>query len=403
MSLFQVLKERTFALLWSGQTASRLGDSLYRIALSWWVLQKTGSATTMGAVLIFSFTPLLIFLLIGGAVADRFPRMRLMFASDILRGVLVAIVALLAALDALQVWHILLASIVFGFVDAFFQPAYAAIMPEIVPAELLNGANSLSSLSGQLSGVVGPALGAFIIQAGSTSLGFALDSASFFIAALCVLPMLRLKITEDYHKPEDGILSGIKDGLLTVRNSPWLWITILVFGFANVTTAGPMAVALPFLVKNTLRADVNVLGLILSANAVGSIVGTIGMGLFKKMHRRGLIAYGASILFALMLVVTGLTISVAVLLAAGFVFGIGMSIFGMIWVKSVQDIVPLEKLGRVFSVDLLGSFVLLPIGFGISGWLTDRIPASTVFILGGGLSIVMFLAALLHPAIREFD
>ena len=109
------------------------------------------------------------------------------------------------------------------------------------------------------------------------------------------------------------------------------------------------------------------------------------------------------LLVALMLVVTGLTTSVAVLLAAGFVFGIGMSIFGMIWVKSVQDIVPLEKLGRVFSVDMLGSFVLLPIGFGISGWLTDRIPASTVFILGGGLSIVMFLAALLHPAIREFD
>src|SRR5437763_4098374 len=119
MALFASLKHRPFALLWSGQTISRLGDSLYRIALAWWVLQKTGSAVAMGTVLICAFTPMLLFLLLGGVAVDRLPRLRLMLASDLLRGGIVAAVALLAFADRLELWHIYLASLVFGFVDAF--------------------------------------------------------------------------------------------------------------------------------------------------------------------------------------------------------------------------------------------------------------------------------------------
>src|SRR5829696_9717381 len=124
MSLFLALKHRSFALLWTGQTISRLGDSLYRIALSWWVLEKTGSAVTMGTVLIFSQIPLLLFLLIGGVVVDRLPRIRIMFVSDVLCGLVVTFVAFFSWLELLEIWHIYIASILFGFVEAFFFPAY---------------------------------------------------------------------------------------------------------------------------------------------------------------------------------------------------------------------------------------------------------------------------------------
>src|SRR4051812_28071872 len=129
LTMLRALGCRPFALLWSGQTISRLGDSLYQIALAWWVLEKTGSAVIMGTVLICSFMPMLLFLLLGGAVVDRLPRLRVMLVSDLLRGVLVAGVAVLAASGALEVWHIFVASIVFGGVDAFFQPAYSATVP----------------------------------------------------------------------------------------------------------------------------------------------------------------------------------------------------------------------------------------------------------------------------------
>ena len=144
MNVLSSLKHRPFALLWTGQTTSRLGDSLYRIALSWWVLEKTGSAVAMGTVLIFSQVPMLIFLLIGGVVVGRLPRIRIMFSSDVLSGLVITFVTVFAWLDLLQIWHIYLASMLFGFVEAFFFPAYQAVIPQITPSDLLNSANSLN-------------------------------------------------------------------------------------------------------------------------------------------------------------------------------------------------------------------------------------------------------------------
>ncbi|HKI52595.1 MAG TPA: MFS transporter, partial [Anaerolineales bacterium] len=137
MNILRSLKHRPFALLWSGQTISRLGDSLYRIALAWWVLEKTGSAVAMGTVLIFSQIPLLVFLLIGGVIVDRFLRIRVMFASDIVSGLVITFIAVFSWLDLLQIWHIYIASMIFGFVEAFFFPAYRAIIPQITTPEML--------------------------------------------------------------------------------------------------------------------------------------------------------------------------------------------------------------------------------------------------------------------------
>ncbi|HEY9526337.1 MAG TPA: MFS transporter, partial [Anaerolineales bacterium] len=178
MNVLRSLRHRPFAWLWTGQTTSRLGDSLYRIALSWWVLEKTGSAVAMGTVLIFSQIPLLLFLLIGGVVVDRLPRIRIMFVSDVLCGLVVTFVAFFSWLELLEIWHIYIASILFGFVEAFFFPAYQAVIPEITPSELLTSANSLSGLSQRVTGIVGPALGATLVAAGGTSVTFALDALS---------------------------------------------------------------------------------------------------------------------------------------------------------------------------------------------------------------------------------
>jgi MFS family permease len=105
MTLFKSLTVRPFALLWSGQQLSALGDSIYRVALAWWVLEKTGSAKAMGTIFIFTSTPMLVFLLIGGVAVDRHSRARVMFLSDILRGLLIGIVALLAFSHRLEYLH----------------------------------------------------------------------------------------------------------------------------------------------------------------------------------------------------------------------------------------------------------------------------------------------------------
>ena len=126
ISSFHALRQRPFALLWSGQTISSLGDRFYQVALAWWVLEKTGSAVVMDTVLICSTVPMLVFLLLGGALVDRWPRLPVMLLSDLLRGLAVGLIAALAFVNLLQVWHIYIISLIFGLVDAFFQPAYRA-------------------------------------------------------------------------------------------------------------------------------------------------------------------------------------------------------------------------------------------------------------------------------------
>ncbi len=418
LNLFKSLTHRPFALLLGGQTTSRLGDSLFRITLAWWVLEKTGSATAMGTVLIFSSVPMLIFLLIGGVATDRFPRLRIMLLSDVFNGIVVALITGMAFFGWLEVWHIYIASVFFGLVSAFFHPAYTATVPEITPRELLPSANSLTSLFQRGTSIIGPAIGASIVAFGGTPLAFGLDALSFGISAVCILLILRsnpeLNVAPKTLLPVDGeaaapasrglrqAFKDLREGYMAVIASPWLWITIVIFGFVNATNS-PMSVSLPFLIKNNLHADVGVLGLFTSMSAIGFVVGAIGLGSFKKLHHRGLLAYVATLLSGAAIAVFGLTVSIPILAGAAFLEGFFISIFGLIWTNSLQELVSRELLGRVSSIDALGSFVLLPIGYGICGWATDLIGAPLVFLIGGGLTAILALLGLTSRSVRSLD
>lgn len=405
MSLFRSLAHRRFALLWAGQTISRIGDFLYEIALAWWVLQKTGSAVAMAGVLIFSFTPMLLFLLIGGVAVDRYPRLKLMLASDLLRGVVVVLVAALAFGQRLEIWHVYIASLIFGLVDAFFQPAYTALVPEITSSEDLPSANALTNMSAQMGRIVGPALGATMIALVGTSGAFFFDGLSFFASAACLAPLLAS--SSPPARPADSqansILRDMREGIETVLRSPVLWISISVFALSNITLAGPYSVALPFLVKDHLRADVGTLGLLYAIFPIGYVIGGAWLGRLVKIRHRGLIAYASLLIAGLMLLTFGLSVPLVALVLAALINGAALEIESLIWTNILQETVPSERLGRVSSIDSLGSFVLLPVGFAITGWATDQLGAASVFVIGGGLTAIFALLALCHPAIRTFD
>jgi MFS family permease len=405
MALFRSLANHRFALLWSGQTISRIGDFLYEIALAWWVLQKTGSAVAMAGVLIFSFTPMLLFLLIGGVAVDRYPRVKLMLASDLLRGAVVTLVAVLAFGQQLEIWQVYIASLIFGLVDAFFQPAYTALVPEITSSEDLPSANSLTSMSMQMGRIVGPALGATIIALVGTSGAFVVDGISFFVSAACLAPLLASSAPPS--RPADSqassVLRDMREGIETVLRSPVLWISIIVFALSNITLAGPYSVALPFLVKDHLRADVGTLGLLYAIFPIGYIIGGAWLGRLARIRRRGLTAYAGLMIGGLMLLTFGLPVPLVALVLAALINGAALEIESLIWTNILQETVPGERLGRVSSIDSLGSFVLLPVGFAITGWATDQLGAAPVFLIGGGLTAILAIVAMAHPAIRALD
>jgi MFS family permease len=406
MAFLRALRVREFALLWGGQTISRLGDSLYRIALSWWILEKTGSAVAMGMLAVFSLVPMLLFLLVGGVVVDRLPRFRIMLASDIINTLVVGMVAALAYTDHLLLWHVYAVSVAFGLAEAFFSPAYIASVPQIVPPDELPSANSLTSLSWQLSGVIGPTIGAIIIADGGTPLAFGLDSTSFLISAACLLPLRHIRPpapAESATTPRTTPIADLRDGWRIVAASPWLWVTILVYAFINVTDSGPRNVALPFLIHDHLGLQVEALGLVASSFSIGSVSGAVVLGHLKRIRHRGTLLYGSAAMGGLMIMGYGLAPSLTVLLAAAFVYGLTFSAIALVWTNTLQEMVPPEMLGRVSSIDALGSFVLMPIGFALAGWLTDKIGPVQVFVIGGCGTITMAALAYLHPGVRSLD
>ena len=408
MSIFKSLTHRPFALLWSGQFLSTVGDSIYRVALAWWVLEKTGSARAMGTVFIFSSVPLLLFLLLGGVTVDRYARARVMLYSDALRGALVFAITFLAFGHRLEVWHLYVASLIFGGVGAFFRPAYTAIIPEITPREYLPSANGLTTVSMQVSEIFGPALGAYVVSLWGTPAAFGFDGLTFVVSIFCLLPLVKLAAdTAPLKKERGSVLQDFREGLDVVRKSSWLTITMVIAALGNITMAAPFAIALPFLVKQHLNGSVGSLGLLYSALAVGSILGTLlGASLMERikgLRARGLFAYSLWIVGGLLIVVFGLPVTIYGVAAAALLAGAAFAVPNLIFLTTLQELIPGALLGRVSSIATLGAFALIPVGSGLVGWATDHMGAPNIFILAGILTAGLAALALIHPAIRRLD
>ena len=425
MALFRSLSVRPFALLLAGQTLSRVGDFLYQVVLAWWMLEETGSALAVGTVFVFALLPALLFGLIGGVAVDRFPRIPIMLLSDVLRGVLITGVAVASFNDALLVWHVYAVSLLFGIVDAFFQPAYFALVPALVPEGDLPSANSLSSMTFQLGRIAGPPLGALLIGLGGTSLGFLVNGLSFFLSAAFLVPLLGMvrrsggageqgmRGPDESRGAEKRLRSGrqsaaafvaeLREGFAVLARSPILWIGITAAALCNPLLTGPYYVALPFLVEESFAGQVNVLGLLYALFPIGFVLGGVWLGRKTTLRRRGRTFFLGAMVTALCLAVFGLPVTLVVLGLAAVINGLGQETASLTWTHLLQELTPPEKLGRVASIDSLASTTLLPLGFLLAGAITEAWGAAAAFLVGGGLAAIIYGLPLLHPAVRRFD
>ena len=406
LTTFRSLKHRKFSSLLAGQTLSRLGDFLFQIAIVWWILEKTGSAAAMSAVMAFTVLPMLLFVLVGGVVVDRMPRGLLLFLSDTSRCFIMVIGTWLAFTDQLTVWEIYVIALLFGLADAFFMPAYTALIQQIIPQDDLPSANSINSLSMQFGRIAGPALGGLIAGFGGTAAAFAINAVSFFIGAMTVVPLLSTPAPERQQHDESTpqpLFADLREGFQTIMASPILWITILVAALINITLSGPYSVGMPFLVKEQIGGGEKMLGFLYSIFPIGYAIASLVMGNFQRLRYRGIIFYICGAIAGLGLGIFGLNVSIVILVIAALFNGAALEIENLVWTNLLQELVPPEKMGRVSSLDMLGSFVLLPIGFGFTGWLIDKVGVQTVFIAAGGATIILSLLTLLHPDIRKVD
>lgn len=401
--ILRSLQHRPFALLWIGQAVSGLGDSLYRVALAWWVLERTGSATAVGGILVCSFAPTVLFTLLGGVAVDRFRRPAVMLASDLLRVGVTSTIAVLAAGRTFQLWQVYAASLLFGTFGAFFQPAYTAVIPEITPRDALPSANALTGLAQQFAGIVGPGPGAAIVARWGTATAFGLDALSFLWSATCLAPLLGRASPPRRGRAQTAILADLREGNRFVITVPWLWVTIVFASLVNISYSGPWSVALPFLVKEHMHASIGSLGLVYSALSLGFALGAVWLGRAARLRRRGGVAYGGWIVGGAMTCLLGLPMPLVVSVAVVLIAGVAEAAFALVWTNTLQELAHQELLGRIASIDLVGSLIFLPAGYALTGWATDRLGPSVVFIIGGAATLGLAGLVLAHPAIHNLD
>ncbi len=408
---FSSLRQRSFRYLWIGQTISRFGDRIYEIALAWYILSRTHSPTAMGAVLIASFLPTIVLLLIGGVVADRLPRLAIMLASDLARGLLVLAMTILLWINLLSFWVILSIAFCFGVMDAFFGPAYSAVVPEIVPTSALASANALRVLSGRAMAILGPTLGAGLIAVGGTRMAFAVNSLTFFFSAICLTLAIARAASTSWRPrtPEresramsiTAFLHALHEGGVTVRTLPWIWITIILAGVANLFGSGAASVALPFYVEQTLHSPL-LYGWLTAATAAGSITAAIWYG-GRTWRHRGPLIYSFFMANFLVLSAIGAFPIPPVILGAMFLYGLCETMLGLAWMTALQEYVPNEQMGRVTSLDQFGSYVGIPLSYALGGVLTSFSGSSAVLLWSGLLATGTVSLGWLSRSVRQLD
>jgi DHA3 family tetracycline resistance protein-like MFS transporter len=392
-----------FRRYFAGQAISQVGDFVFFVALPWQVLVLTGSAADLGGVYSTYFAAQLILLLAGGVLTDRVSRRTLVVLSDVLQGILVGAVALLAGTGTIAVAHLYIFGALFGAAQAFAMPALSAFLPETVPKADLQAANSVYQGTRTLALIGGPALGALLIAVGGTPSAFAFDAASFAVSAV-LLWSARAGITpprSSERKPP--VVAQVREGWRYVARVPWLWITILVFAIVNAAEAGPRGVVLPAFVALDLGGGPTAIGLVLSTMAAGSLVGFFLPSFLPPIRRRGLVAYAATALFGVSIALMAFSPNLVGILALGFVHGLAVAVFSLMWQTAMMEQVREDIRGRVFSLDELGSFVLLPFSFFACGILSVLYGPRLV-LLGGGLIVMLCAAAgLLYLPAHRFE
>lgn len=405
VGIFVPWRHREYRLLAGGALTSLLGDGLFIVALPLLVYGLSNVPTAMAVVGIVWTGSQLLLLLVGGWASDRFPRRRMMVVADLIRAAAIGGIGLLAVLDSLVLWHVMVLGAFVGAGNAFFNPAATAIVPELVPEAELPQANAFLSVARPLmSRLVGPALGGLVVFAWGPGVAFLLDAATFLLSA-ALLSAIR-RHPAQLGAPVVASARALREGFGFVRSQPWCWAWLLAAAFGLLAVTGPVDMLLPYVLRNDMglgqdRAAL-AFGAILGFGGLGSVVMSVGVGQRGLPRRFVTGMYVAEALGVGMLAVYGLMTAVWHAVVAALFLNAMFAYTDIAWTTMLQRLVPRHLLGRVSSLDWLTSLGLIPLSFAIAGPLATQFGSRTVLVAGAaaGVAVIGALFALV-PSVRE--
>ncbi len=401
IALVQLATHREPRLLVTGQTISQFGDGVALVALTLLVLDTTHSASKLAWFVAARMTPLVIFLLVGGAIVDRFSRRLLLLISDCVRAVLTAILVVLIATGHLNFDELLVFAVLFGTFDAIFMPAITAITPEIVPEELLPAMNAVRPLANNLMGqMIGPAVGG-VIAAASTSWAIGVDGATFVISA-CALFMMK-PTPAPSRTSGSSMRAEIKEGLRYVRHTRWFRANLLAAAVTNAILYSPMGVLIPYFLRHNLHDSKLIVGYTFAAMGLSGAIGAFVASNLKLPRRRIRVMITYWILSALSALVIGVATNFWEVLIFPVAAGPLILLGNVIWESMMQTEIPRELLGRASSVDWFVSLGLAPLGVVLAGFLATAWGVRTYYVVMSLVGVVPSVWIFISRKINAVD
>ncbi|MGB8769469.1 MAG: MFS transporter [Candidatus Korobacteraceae bacterium] len=389
--VFKAFHYRDFRLMWFGACTSSIGTWMQIVAQGWLIYRLSHSAFLLALDQFLGGIPIFLFSLIGGVVADRIERHKVLLASQYVQMGSATVLTILVAKGLTHVWPILCLSFVSGFAQAFGGPAYSALIPTLVEREDMPNAIALNSIQFNLAVTIGPALAGLALGKLGEKWCFGLNALSF-LAPIISLMMITTRFLPV--KTAESMFTSLKEGIKFVRKQNSME-ALIVLAFCMTALAMPMRTYLPVFVKDIFRRGPETYGNLLSLMGLGSICGSLAVASMGNIRHKG--RFAVSVLICLGAAIVGFSLSKSLPLSYSMLLIVGasmMAVFATV-TSLVQLITTNEMRGRVMSVYNCAFRGGMPMGNLVSGWLVPVFTAPLVLSVNGLLLILMALYFLL--------
>ncbi|MEV8590506.1 MFS transporter [Streptomyces sp. NPDC051180] len=386
-----------FRLFFTARGTSLLADGMLMVSITTSVLAAGYGASGVGYALAAWMTPIVLLILFGGALADKFTPRVMMVGADAVRMAAMLTLAALLGGGEVRLWHVMALMAVSGAATAMFQPGLAALVPQV--AEDIQRANALLRIAEAICTLLGPGLAGLLAAYWSTAGSFLVIAAAYALSALGLLSLRGLRTGgDDGDDSDDPLLRRLATGWHEFRSRSWLWGVIVVWAVYGLFVFGP---SLPLgAALLTEQHGASGYGWIASADGAGTIVGGL-LGMRVRPGRPLVAGACAMFFFTLNPLAPALGWSFTVTALTGAVAGCGFAFWGVMWATSVQSHIPLAVLSRVSAYDIAGSIMVIPLGRVLAGPAADAYGADRVLLFSSVMGLVCIGVMLAVPAVRR--
>lgn len=385
--------------LFAARTISNVGNGIMPIALAFGVLALPGATpTSLSIVLAAQAVPLILMLPIGGVIADRLGRARVIAVTDVVLSVFVAMMAVLFFTGSATVPLLALLGFIAGTLNGLWFPAFAGIVPDVVPEEHLQPANAFVSVASNGGLIVGNAVGGLLVAVFGPGVAIAVDALSFLLAGLLVFTIRHVSRP---HVSGESPWGDLVHGWRVFVSYRWVVVLVLAFSFIVMVMRGAEGVLGPVLALEEYGGAAG-WALVLACMSIGLLVGALTA---SRIAVRRPMVFGMLVILALplWLVTLAFALPLPVVALGAFVWGFALELFIVLWLTALQTNVPREALSRVSSYDAMGSLMLGPIGLALAGPLVAAVGLQTSFLLAAAIAAAAILGSLLSRSVRQLS